>query len=120
LALLEGHPDAVVLADVNDGPALLYQTRVRIVGSLYHRNIDGFMRLRAAWRDVPGAEPGMPLRATQATLVLGCPGEARSMMLEGLPETTLLDRLDAGQPPPWLHRVGDAGPGGYVLYAVVP
>jgi hypothetical protein len=120
IALLQDHPDTVVLAGINDGPALLYRTRARIVGSLYHRNIDGFMRLRAAWRAVPGDEPGDTLRATGATLVLACPGEARSMLLEGMPENTLLDRLDAGQPPAWLHRLADAGPGGYVLYGLAP
>jgi hypothetical protein len=118
VALLQGHDGAVVLADINDGPGLLYRTRARIVGSLYHRNIDGFMRLRAAWRDTPAAEPNPTLRDTRATLVLACPGEARSMLLDGLPETTLLDRLDANQPPPWLHPIADAGPGGYVLYEI--
>ncbi len=122
VALLESHPGAVVLADVNDGPDLLYRTQVVIVGSLYHRNIDGFMRLRAAWREMPseevGSNPGEAVRATHATLVLGCPGDRRSMLLDGLPKETLLDRLDADKPPSWLHRVADAGPGGYVLYEV--
>jgi hypothetical protein len=100
----------------------LYRTQVVIVGSLYHRNIDGFMRLRAAWREMPGDEPGnapgAAFRATHATLVLGCPGGGRSMLLDGLPTETLLDRLAADQPPSWLRRVADAGPGGYVLYGV--
>jgi hypothetical protein len=121
-ALLANHPGVVVLADINDGPELLYRTQVVIVGSLYHRNIDGFMRLRAAWREMPGDEPGnapgAAFRATHATLVLGCPGGGRSMLLDGLPTETLLDRLAADQPPSWLRRVADAGPGGYVLYEV--
>jgi hypothetical protein len=40
------------------------------------------------------------------------------MLLDGLPTETLLDRLAADQPPSWLRRVADAGPGGYVLYEV--
>ena len=46
--------DAVVLANVNDTPEILYRTRLRTVGSLYHRHSAAFMRLRAAWRSVPG------------------------------------------------------------------
>ena len=47
---------AVVPADVNDTPDLLYRTQVRTVGSLYHRDIEAFARLRAAWR-VPPSDP---------------------------------------------------------------
>ena len=120
--LLRPHPGAVVLSGVNEVPELLYRTRVRTVGSLYHRNPDGFMRLRAAWRSVPGdaAVPGPEVVATGATLVLACPGAARSSLVEGLPHSTLLDRVNAGRPPRWLHRVAGAGPGGMVLYAVEP
>jgi hypothetical protein len=28
--------------------------------------------------------------------------------------------INAGQPPAWLHRLADAGPGGYVLYGLAP
>ena len=125
IPLLAGHAGAIVLAEVNDTPDLLYRTPVRTVGSLYHRNPAGFMRLRAAWRSVPGeggGEGGGPspaVVATGATLVLGCPGAARSSIVAGLPRETLLDRLLADSPPGWLRRIGDAGPGGFVLYAVV-
>ena len=122
VTLLQGHAGEVVLADVNDGPDLLYRTGVEIVGSLYHRNIDGFMRLRTAWRTIPGdgSSPGPEIRATSATLLLACPGDARSSLLEGLPNETLLDRVTENRPPAWLHRLADAGPGGYVLYQIAP
>ncbi len=118
--LLAGHAGAIVLAGINDTPDLLYRTQVRTVGSLYHRNPEGFMRLRAAWRSIPddAAGPTPELLATQATLVLGCPGGPRSPIMAGTPQTTLLDRLIADRPPSWLHRLADAGPGGYVLYEV--
>lgn len=118
-SLLASHPGEVVLAGVNETPDILYRTRALTVGSLYHRNPEAFMRLRAAWRIIPTTDgPPPEFRATRATLILGCPGGPRSALLEGLPTTTLLDRLNAGNPPPWLHRIADAGPGGYVLYGV--
>ncbi len=119
-ALLAPYPDQVVLSDVNDTPELLYRTRARTVGSLYHRAPRGFMRLRAAWRAEPGEVPGPAMASTRATLLLACPGAARSGLVADLPRTTLSDRVQAGAPPPWLHRLADAGPGGYVLYAVTP
>lgn len=118
--LLAHYPGAIVLAGVNETPDLLHQTQVRTVGSLYHRNVEGFMRLRDAWRSTPGKTPGAAIRATGATLVLGCPGEPRSTLVEGAPQDTLLDRLIEDRPPAWLNRIADAGPGGYVLYAVTP
>ena len=120
IGLLAGHPGEIVLAEVNDTPDLLYRTAVRTVGSLYHGNPEGFMRLRAAWRSVPGEAPSPELRATGAAYVLGCPGGARSSILAGMPRTTLLDRLLADRPPAWLRRVADAGPGGFVLYRMMP
>ena len=118
--LLAGHPGQTVLAGVNQTPDLLLRAPVQTVGSLYHRNPQGFMRLRAAWRSTPGDTPPPELLATGATLVLGCPHEARSSLLEGAGRNTLADRLIADAPPPWLHRIADAGPGGYVLYQVAP
>ena len=118
--LLAHYPGATVLAGVNETPDLLHQTQVRTVGSLYHRNVEGFMRLRDAWRSLPGDANGDAVRSTGATLVLGCPGEPRSAMVDGLPHDTLLDRLIDNRPPDWLNRIANAGPGGYVLYAVVP
>ncbi len=119
VALLGLHPGAVVLTDVNDGPDLLYRTQIVTVGSLYHRNIEAFMRLRAAWRSIPTDEGATPeLRATRATLILACPHAATSMIVEGLGRDTLLSRLIDDSPPPWLHRLADAGPGGYVLYGI--
>ena len=118
VALLADHPDEVVLAGVNETPDLLYRTPVRTVGSLYHRGHAGFMRLRAAWRGIPGDRPGPEFIATAATLVLGCQGGPRSPLVNDLPHLTLDDRLIDASPPAWLHRIADAGPGGYVLYAV--
>jgi hypothetical protein len=114
--LLRAYPGQVVLAGVNDTPDLLYRTRVLTVGSLYHRSPANFMRLRAAWRSLPGSAPSAAFQDTHARLVLACPGAPRSALLDGLPPTTLLDQIDADKPPPWLDLVGTAK--GFKLYAV--
>jgi hypothetical protein len=114
--VLDSHPDAVVLSDVNIVPEILWRTPVRTVGSLYHRNVPAYLRLRAAWREIPGPAPGPAFLATRASLVLACPGGPRSSLVGDLPETTLMDRLRANAPPPWLQRVPGDAPGGWVLY----
>ena len=115
--LLAPYSGAIVLAHVNHTPDLLYATRARTVGSLYHRNPEAYVRLHEALRSVPSdTAPGPLLEATAATHLLACPGSARTMLLEGLPRTTLLDRVNDDHPPAWLRRVG--GGGGWVLYAI--
>ena len=116
VSLLAAHPGQIVLAAPDATPELLYRTRILTVGSLYHRSADGFMRLRAAWRSVPGDRPDAALRATGATLVIACAGAPRSVLVKGLPDTTLLDRLGAGNPPAWLKPVANSG--GTTLYEI--
>jgi hypothetical protein len=118
--LFAGHDGAIVLSDVNDTPELLYRAKVETVGSLYHRNVPAFLRLRDAWRAVPGDVPGPEFVATGATLVLICPHTARSAMVKGATADTLYDRLSNGNPPAWLHQIGADAASGYVLYAVTP
>lgn len=127
ITLLAKHPGEIVLSNVNTTPDLLYRTPVRTVGSLYHRNPEAYMRLRAAWLEAVADTPGPALLATGATLVLGCPGETRSALAASLAPSlakdaapaTLLDRLSANAPPAWLRRLGDGGADGPVLYQVV-
>jgi hypothetical protein len=118
--MLAKHAGQVVLANPNDTPELLYRTRALTVGSLYHRNIVAFMRLRAAWRSLPSDTVPDAVRSTGATLVLYCSSAARSLLVADLPLDTLLDRMNQGLFPSWLHRL-DADPhAGYVLYQVLP
>jgi hypothetical protein len=118
--MLAKHAGQVVLANPNDTPELLYRTRALTVGSLYHRNIVAFMRLRAAWRSLPSDTVPDAVRSTGATLVLYCSSAARSLLVADLPLDTLLDRMNQGLVPSWLHRL-DADPhAGYVLYQVLP
>ncbi|MBV8520770.1 MAG: hypothetical protein JOY71_01330, partial [Acetobacteraceae bacterium] len=116
--LLSAYSGQVVLADVNDTPELLYRTGVLTVGSLYHRNSGAFMRLRAAWRSGPSGTVPDAVRATGASLLLFCPSKRRSSLVFDLPADTLLDRLNRGEPPRWLTKIGEHASSGHVLYRI--
>jgi hypothetical protein len=117
--MLASHPGAVVLADVNETPEILYKTQVRTVGSLYHRDLAGFLRLRAAWRTPPSETVPPEIDAAEVSLVLGCKTPARSSLVSDVQTETLFDEVRTGHPPAWLRQI-DAIPGsGYDLYEVV-
>jgi len=119
VGMLESHPGAVVLADVNETPELLYRTQVRTVGSLYHRDVAAFSRLRAAWRVPPSEIVPPEIDAAEISLVLGCLSPVRSPLVDDLDRMTLYDQVRIGQPPPWLERIDENPSSGQVLYRVV-
>jgi len=112
----------VVLTGVNDVPELLYRTRIRTVGSLYHRNVAAYLRLREAWDTPPSDTVPDAVRATGAAYVLICPSRAPPPAAAAT--DTLWDRLRADRPPPWLSRVGTgaatADAAGPVLWRIRP
>ena len=115
--------DAVMLADVNITPELLYRTKLKTVGSLYSFNPRAFLRLWAAWRSRPGtawtdAAPPLQVLATEATLLMFCPTPGRSPMIADLPEGTLMDWLNWGQIPRWLHEVARDPESGNIVYRI--
>ena len=115
--------DAVMLADVNITPELLYRTKLKTVGSLYSFNPRAFLRLWAAWRSRPGtawtdAAPPLQVLATEATLLMFCPTPGRSPMIADLPEGTLMDWLNWGQIPRWLHEVARDPKSGNIVYRI--
>ncbi len=118
-ALLAPYAGQVVLANVNATPELLYRTRLLTVGSLYHRNVAAFLRLRAAWRSLPSDSIPDAVRQTGASLVLACRSAKRSPLVADLPPDTLLDRLDRGEVPAWLQKIAEHNESGNVLYRVV-
>jgi hypothetical protein len=109
----------VVLAGPEDAPELLYRTQVMTVGSLYHHGVAGYLRDRAAWRAVPGAEVPPEVQATGAGYVLFCPKPGRYALVNDLPKTTLWDVLEADKPPVWLTQAG-SNADGWVLYKISP
>ncbi len=103
-ALLAPLAGQVVLTGVNDVPELLYRTRIRTVGSLYHRNAAAYLRLRDAWDSLPSDTVPEAVRATEADYIMICPSRAPPPAPG--PADTLWDRLRADRPPKWLTRAG--------------
>ena len=116
--ILAPFPGEIVLTDVNDTPEVLYRSEVRTVGSLYHRNPEGFALSRAAWRAAPGDSVPEAVRRTDASLVLFCRNAARSGSFIGAGHDTLWDALTGDRAPAWLTRVGNAPRAGYILYTI--
>lgn len=108
----------VVLTNVNQAPELLYRTGIKTVGSLYTRNINAFLRLRAAWRSGPSQGVPEAIQAAGINAVLICPRASRSALVSDLPEDTLLDRLARGEVPAWLRQSAVDPVSGYVIYVV--
>ena len=108
----------VVLSDVDDVPELLYRTGVLTVGSLYHRNAAGFMRLRDAWNSAPSDIVPPAVRATEAGYVLACRHDTRPQA--GMAEAPLQTMLAKGAVPAWLDLVFDDRASGFMLYRVRP
>jgi len=119
IAMLRKHPGEVVLADVNDTPEILWRTRVLTVGSLYHRNVAGFSRLRAAWRAAPADTVPPAIDAAEISLVLACKTPLRSSLVDDLRTATLYDQVRTGHPPPWLRQIDENPVSGHVLYEVI-
>jgi hypothetical protein len=109
---------AIVLADVNATPELLWRSRVKTVGSLYHHGVPGFLRLRAAWRAPAGVVEPPEVAATGAQYVVFCSGAGRTNLVADLPKTTLWDALLAGHPPPWLALVAADKNTGWQLFKI--
>ena len=117
--LLRPFPGAVVLGEVSDTPEILYRTQARTVGSLYHRNIDAYSRLRAAWRSEQTAAVPPEVLAAEASFVLACRGDTRSPLVADLKQFVLYDQVRLGLPPPWLRPVAENPGSGHVLYEVI-
>jgi hypothetical protein len=118
--MLAPYAGQVVLADTDVGPELLYRTGVLIVGSRYFRNIDAFMRQRAAWQSGPSATEPDAVRNTMATLVLACTHDDPPPLAADRPPETLSGQLARGEVPAWLTEVARDPASGNVLYRIVP
>lgn len=116
LPLLADLSGETVLTPVNAVPELLYRTRIKTVGSLYHRNAAAYLRLKAAWESDAGAGVPSEVTATGARYVLSCRDPAA-------PDTvgdSLAAWLDRNDPPSWLVARATAAEGRVALYEVTP
>ncbi len=118
--MLQPYAGAITLADVNDTPELLYRTQLQTVGSLYHRNMDAFLRLSDAWRSSQLDSIPPAVSATRASLVLFCHRARRTALVADLSPDTLWDRLNRGDIPAWLHEVAHDAASGYRLFQIEP
>jgi hypothetical protein len=116
--LLAPYAQYVILAQPDETPELLFHSDVRAVGALYHRSIASFFLAYKAWRSGPSATEPDALRATNAALVLACPGRPRSALVSDLPSDTLFDLLNSGHPPPWLELLTKDPASGQTLYGI--
>jgi hypothetical protein len=116
--MLANYPGAIVLANANETPELLYRSQVLTVGSLYQHGVPAFLRLRAAWRTEDFASKPQAVTATGAAFILFCNGENRDLTIADLPKDTLWDALKAGKPPAWLKLRASDPRSGWQLFKV--
>jgi hypothetical protein len=118
--MLAPYAGSVMLTDVNVSPVLHYQSGVVTVGSLFHRNPTGFMRLRDAWRSVVTDTVPDAFAIADIEFVLYCRPSGRSPLVRDLSEITVADHLARGDVPSWLRQVAADPASGHVLYQVGP
>jgi len=96
-AELAALPQGIVLAPLNYGPQLAYQTGHVVVGGPYHRNTAGILDTLDFFGDAPDSRAREILTARGISYVLACPVG---------PEKVGLERqkaLGSGQGPSWLE-----------------
>jgi hypothetical protein len=116
--MLAPYAGAIVLANANDTPELLYRSKILTVGSLYQHGVPAYLRLRAAWRSENLASKPRALTATAASYVLFCTQDARDLTVADLPKDTLWDALRAGKPPVWLKLQAGDPTSGWQLFRI--
>ena len=91
---------------IYSGPELLFHTGHTVVATPYHRNTAGIVDTIKFLRSTTDAVPKAVIAARNIDLVLICPADPEAgnyRNTDGPP--TLLMRLEADQPPPWLVPV---------------
>ncbi|HQT65181.1 MAG: hypothetical protein B7Z75_05930 [Acidocella sp. 20-57-95] len=110
---------AVTLATADATPELLFRTKITTVGSLYQHGVSGFLRLRDAWRSLPGTAIPAAVTATKANYILFCGSPLRSLLVNDLAATSLWDALNNAQTPPWLQLQAQDTATGWRLYKII-
>ena len=105
-AHIAGGGSATVLAFMDLGPQILYRSRLRVIGTPYHRNGAGILDSHTMLASEDDRAAGALMRARGVDLILLCPDSAeRAFYSERDSTNRLYDRLVAGQPPAGLRPV---------------
>ena len=111
--VLGARAPGLVVATSNFGAFLLKATPHGVLAAPYHRDAEGILAVDAVFT---GADPEAAFRATGATYLATCAGDAElGQMAERAPQG-LAARLIDGVRPPWLVEVA-SGPAGMVFSA---
>lgn len=114
-----------VLVPLNEAPALLYLTKIKVTGSLYQHGAWFADATADAWQaghgtpraPSSGTTPPVVVTETGARFVLFCPGLASISHSPSADD--LWDRLAKGNVPQWLRLAGGPDPSGWTLYRIV-
>ena len=112
--------DAIVAAEIDLGPDLLYHTRYGVLSAPYHRNGTGILAAYDIIRssDLDAAYSVAQARGVSAVIACTVGYEADLAGLDGH-EDTLMARLLAGNPPDWLVPVPVLGSDAMLVFQVV-
>jgi hypothetical protein len=107
------------------GPEILYRTDHRVLGTPYHRNAEGIFALFSLMESSDPEEAKRLAEERGVGLILVCP--AHSWVYSGGEtgeprQSTLHNRLSAGQVPDWLELVAlpEDAAGDFLLFRVRP
>jgi hypothetical protein len=112
-------PKGVVLATINPGPTILWQTPHSIVAAGYHRNQAGMLAMFHAFL-ANGRSAEQIVRTTGADYVVACSSEKGLAMLRQANPTNLANLLAEGSAPAWLQPVPGFASGSLRVYRVLP
>lgn len=94
---------ATVLAFMDLGPRILYETPHRVLATPYHRNRDGILEARRLLRLPGGPDLRAGLEAREVRFVVICPPDDRRY--HDPPEGSLYRLLEEGTPPEGLRMI---------------
>jgi hypothetical protein len=107
-AVLARQPPGVVLGEIDLGSYVLANTASSALAAPYHRMAWGNLAAHAALSAPVDRAEGR-VRALNASYVLECPAHRHQWSRLGMSADALQRRLDAGQPPAWLHPLTAPG-----------
>ena len=111
----------VVFVNIEFAPELLWRTRAKTVGTLYHRGYKGIARYLRASRALTDDDARAALEAAGVKRVLLCvrPSNTRAPYVADLPMTAM-ERWQRGKLPGFLHKDYEDDAAGLILLSLPP